>query len=116
MNIKLQLILIIAAIIFTLFVIRVTNKKKMNFNYTMVWIIFSAIILLLAIFPNIISGFATLIGIETPVNALFLVFIFVLIVIDLYLSIEYSKSNDKIIILTQEIALLKKEMGEKNEK
>lgn len=114
MNIKLQIILIIVSTIFSLFVIKVTSKKKMNFNYTMIWIIFSIIILILALFPNIISSFSNLIGIEIPVNALFLVFIFVLILINLFLSIEVSKLNDKIILLTQEVALLKKEKGDKN--
>lgn len=116
MSEKLQFILIIAAIIFFLFVIVVTNKKKMNFNYTMMWIVFSIIILILAIFPNITIGFSNMIGIEIPTNALYLVFIFALIVINLFLSMEVSKSNDKIITLTQEIALLKKQIGEQNEK
>ena len=53
MNIRLQVILIISSIIFFLFVLLVTNKKKMNFNYTMLWMIFSLAILILALFPNI---------------------------------------------------------------
>lgn len=115
MNIRLQVILIISSIIFFLFVLLVTNKKKMNFNYTMLWMIFSLTILILALFPNITVVFSEIIGIEVPVNALFLFFIFIEMVINLFLAIETSKLNNKIITLTQEIAILKEKTGEKNE-
>ena len=54
--------------------------------------------------------------IETPVNALFLIFIFLLIVVVFYLSAEVSKMQNKITTLVQENSLIKKKIEDELEK
>ena len=110
----LQIILIISTILFAIFIIVKTSKKKMNYKLTILWLCFSLMIIILAIFPQIITWIAKTIHIETPVNALFLMFIFLLIVIVFYLSAEISKLQTKMTILIQENALLNRKMEEKS--
>ena len=69
--------------------------------------------MILALFPQIVMWISKTIHIETPVNALFLMFIFLLIVIVFYLSAELSKIQNKVTILIQENALLNKKMEER---
>lgn len=108
----LQILLIIATILFTIFIIVKTSRKKLNYKLTLLWLCFGLFIIILAIFPQIIIGISKLLHIETPVNALFLIFIFLLIVVVFYLSAEVSKMQNKITILTQENALIKKKIEE----
>ena len=77
---------------------------------------FCLFIIILAIFPQIIISTSKILHIETPVNALFLIFIFLLIVVVFYLSAELSKIQNKITILVQENSLLKKKIEEEAEK
>lgn len=112
----LQIILIIATIFFAIFIIAKTGKKKLNYKLTILWLCFSLFIVVLAIFPQIVNYLASLLHIETPVNALFLMFIFLLIVITFYISAEISKIQDKVTVLIQENALLKKKLEDKEEK
>lgn len=107
MNIILQVILIICAILFCIFILIVTKRKKLSFKYTLLWLIFGIITLLLAIFPDIVMNFSRLMHIEEPTNALFLIYIFLIIIIIFYISIAFSKMFEKMTKLIQENALLR---------
>ncbi len=116
MNKILQILLIIGTILFTIFIIVKTSRKKLNYKLTLLWLCFCLFIIILAIFPQIIISTSKILHIETPVNALFLIFIFLLIVVVFYLSAELSKIQNKITILVQENSLLKKKIEEEAEK
>ena len=115
MNKVLQIILIVATGIFCLFILTVTRKKKLSYKYTLVWLFFGIVTLLCAIFPSIIKGFAKLVHIAEPTNALFLIYIFLIRVIIFYISIAFSKMNEKLTSLIQKNAILEYKIS-KNEK
>ncbi len=106
MNTILQIILIIGTILFCIFILAVTKKKRLSFKYTLVWLIFGVMTLICAIFPSIVTGLSQLLHIEEPTNALFLIYIFLLIVIAFYISTSFSKLYEKVTGLIQENALL----------
>lgn len=118
MNTNLQVILIISTVLFCLFILSVTYKKKLSYKYTLLWLSFGLITLLCAIFPNIVSQFSKLMHIKEPTNALFLIYIFLIIVIIFYVSVAFSKLYEKVTKLIQENAILsyKLDMLEKAEK
>ena len=70
------------------------------------WLCFGIITLICAIFPNIVIGISKIIHIEEPTNALFLIYIFLIIVIIFYISIAFSKLFEKVTTLVQENAIL----------
>lgn len=107
MNTTLQIILIVSTILFCIFILVVTRKKKLSFKYTLLWLIFGVITLLLAIAPAIVINFSNLIHIAEPTNALFLIYIFLIIVIIFYISIAFSKLFEKVTKLIQENAILR---------
>ena len=116
MSLTLQILLIIATILFTIFIIVKTSRKKLNYKLTLLWLCFGLFIIILAIFPQIIMEISKILHIETPVNALFLIFIFLLIVVVFYLSAEVSKMQNKITTLVQENSLIKKKIEDELEK
>lgn len=116
MDITLQIILIVLAIIFVGFILTVTKKKQLSYRYTLLWLFFSFVIVLIAIFPQIIMSIAKFIHIETPVNALFLIAIGAMILIIFFMTIGYSKHSEKITKLVQTNALLEKRIRELEDK
>lgn len=120
MNGILQIILIVATILFCVFILAVTRTKKLSYKYTLLWLCFGLITLLCAIFPGIINTIAELLHIAEPTNALFLVYIFLMIVIIFYISLAFSKLHERVTTLVQENAILasrleklEKQIGEK---
>ena len=54
MNKILQFILIGVTFLFCIFILVVTQKKKLSYKYTLLWLLFGFITLLCAVFPSII--------------------------------------------------------------
>ena len=106
MNQILQYVLIGAAFLFCIFILVVTQKKKLSYKYTFLWLLFGIITLLCAIFPSIIVNISKVIHVAEPTNALFLIYIFLIIMIIFYISLALSKMFEKVTTLIQENALL----------
>lgn len=113
MNLSLQLSLLLGAGVTLIFVILVSNYIKMNIRYTVVWITWAGTILILSVFPELIDKIAIALSISTPVNAIFLIFIFLSYLMNYYLFFKVSQQNEQIKSLTYEIAKLRKENNEK---
>lgn len=113
MSISLRIGLLIASIIALLFVVFCVIKKKLNIKYSIVWILWALLSLIMAAFPETFYGLSDLLGIEMPVNAVFLIMTTLLYGLSFYSYIMISKHNDEIIKLTYEISSLRKQLEEK---
>lgn len=109
-SLKLQLILLAGSLICLVLLINFIRKYRLELKYSMLWFVVTIISVVLSIFPTILNGISSLMGIELPVNALFLLTFLGLIMIILSLTLELSKSTTKIKELSQEVGILKHEM------
>ena len=67
------------------------------------------VLIIFSLFPWLVTLFTRLIGMQLPVNFIFMVFIFVLMTKLFFMTIELSTLENKVKDLTQEIALAEKE-------
>ena len=114
MSVGLRIGLLVASIIALLFVLFFVAKRKLNIKYSIVWIIWALLALVMSIFPQTFYEFSHVLGIEMPVNGVFLIMIGLLYGLTFYVYVMISKHNEEIIKLTYEISSLKKELEEKN--
>lgn len=115
MNTRTQILVIVIAVLALLMIGQLIRKKKMELKYALLWIILSISILILGIFPQLITVLANFFGVQTPVNMLFFVgFCFSLLII-FSLSTALSRNSEKIKKLAQELALLEKQNNEKDQ-
>ena len=104
----LRIVMLVAVAVYFYLVLRLLKKKSLNLKYTLRWLLSGIIMLILAVFPQILNGFATAVGIYEPTNALFAVIFFCIIIILMSLTAIVSKLNEKSKRLIQSIALLEK--------
>lgn len=116
MSLVLQLFLIVCVLLFIAAIVRYLVLKKLNLKYTLVWLLSALLMLVIAIFPGIISFFTKLIGIQVASNAVFFFAILFLFVIVLTLTAIVSGLNNRIYRLVQTQALLEKRIRELEEK
>ena len=110
MSLRLQIVIGFIVLAMILFIANMVRKKKIDLRYALSWLCLAVIILLLDVFPQIVFGFAELIGISVPSNMVFFVgFIFVVILI-YSVTVSVSRLSLKVKRLTQELALLREEM------
>lgn len=116
MEIGLKTGLLIASLCVFICILFFVIKRKLNIKYSIVWILWSLLTLIMAIFPEIFYGVSDFLGIEMPVNAVFLIMIFLLYLLTFYVYIMISKHNEEIIKLTYEVASLRKQLEDTKKK
>lgn len=80
------------------------------------WILFSFVLVLLSIFPQIVDLIKDLLGIASAVNCIFLVIIFFLIMKIFGMSIKVSQLENKLLGLTQRYAIDQNMLQDEKEK
>ena len=107
-----QVLLIFGAILMTYFILKRIRQSKLQIEYAIFWIIFSGILLIFSIFPFLVALLTRLIGMELPVNFIFLLFILILILKAFFQTIETSALENKVRNLTQRLAIEEKDRQE----
>jgi len=114
-----RVVLIVVSLLTFFGIVKKIRNAKVQIENSIFWIGFSALLLLLSIFPGIANFVSDLLGIYSTVNFIFLFVIFVLLVHQFSNSLKISQLEDKIKELTQEIAvreLRKKDIEREKEK
>ena len=107
-----QVLLILGAICMTYFIMKKIRQSKLQIEYAIFWIIFSGILLVFSVFPFLVAMMTRAIGMELPVNFIFLLFILILILKAFFQTIETSTLENKVRNLTQRLAIEEKERQE----
>ena len=107
-----QVLLIFGAVLMTYFILKKIRQSKLQIEYAIFWIIFSAILLIFSVFPFLVAFVTKLIGMELPVNFIFLLFILILILKAFFQTIETSALENKVKNLTQRLAIEEKDRQE----
>ncbi len=113
---NLRILLIIFSILFFCIVLRLISKKKIQINNSLFWLFSAVLIFLVALFPNFISFFTKLIGFETTSNFVIGIILTLLLLDTLLLTIYLAEQNKKIVLLIQEVSMLKQNVGDKEGK
>lgn len=109
MNITLKIEMVLVAVITLFLIIHVLNNKNMSIRYSIVWMILPLFFLIMALFSDQMIELANSLGFELLSNMIFFITCGILFIISFSLTIIVSNLNKKMVKLTQEVALLKKE-------
>ncbi len=115
MSLVLRIFLIVVSFISIIYVIRRIRKAKLRIDYSLFWIIVSVLIMLLAIFSGVAIRLATMMGVMSAVNLIYLVMIFILLLHNFSMTMKISSLESKINNLTEEIAIREKINNDKKE-
>ncbi len=109
MTTRIQIIIIVGALLAILYVFHLMKKKLINFKYGLGWCLAAFIIIVFAAFPVLLDRLSSLLGIELPINMLF--FFGMILMGGLIFSLSKTVSNlsDSVKRLSQEIAIIRKD-------
>ena len=112
MNLRLQIVIAIGAIITFLYIANKVRTGKLELKYALVWFLVDVLLLLFDVFPNLLNCLTRLLGISLPINMLsFLGLVFVLMII-FSQTIIISNLARRCKRLIQEVGLLNKKVEE----
>ena len=105
MSVTLRVVLLLSALITAMWILRKIYKCKVKLGDAIFWFCMAILLAILGIFPEVAYWCTAVIGIQAPVNFIFL-FVLALVIEKLFtLSIKVSQLEDKITVLSAEVAL-----------
>ena len=115
MSKTLLIFMLLAVALYFALLIFFLRRKRISLKYSLLWLFSGIVMLLLALFPQLLSWVAASVGIVTPVNALFAVALFCIIIL-MSLTAIVSKQNAQLVQLAQANALLEQRVRELEER
>lgn len=116
MTLTLRIVLIVASVLVVFYTIRKIRKSQLNIDDSVFWIGFSVMLLIMSIFPQIVTFFTHLLGIASPVNFVFLFVIFLILIKLFKLAIDLSITKHRLNHLIQRIAIINHDVDENTSK
>ena len=110
MSLVLRIALIVGVVVYMAFVLVLLRKKRLNLKYSLLWMFTAVVLLLCAIFPQIVTFVAFVLGIQSQVNAIFLIVVFFMLLLLISLTSIVSKQKGEIRTLVQQVAIIEKRL------
>ena len=107
---KVQIFSIIISLLLAIVIFYLIRKKKLKEQYSLLWFLTVAVMLLLSLWEGLLFKISSLLGIAVPSNALFMLALLFMFVISLHYSILVSRLTDQSKMLAQRLALLDQEL------
>lgn len=105
MSATLRGLLIVASIVTVIWILRNIRKFKVKMEDAIFWTFFGAILLVFALVPELSIELSHMLGFISPANLIYVVIIFLLLEKIFTLSIIVSQLEEKVSILSAEVAL-----------
>ena len=101
-----RIILFVASVCFLIIVLRFIRRQHLSVSHSLLWLVLGIAGIAAALIPSWVFALSCLLGFELPVNLIFFVCIFFLIVAVLSISMVASSQADMIRSLVQDVSLL----------
>jgi hypothetical protein len=107
---RLTILSVVVAFAALILVFELLRRRRLREKYAVIWVVISVGILVVAIFPGLLGGIATMLGIQTPSNLLFFTSLLVLFAVSLQLSREVGLLEEQTRRLAEETGALRLRM------
>ncbi len=114
MSALLRVEMIVLALVFITIVFVTVNKRSLQMRYSLIWLLISFAMIVIAFFPQLIMWLSDVVQIQTPSNFLYLLAVFALLMIAFSHTVNLSKQSEKIKRLTQMVSIEKYLQEEKS--
>lgn len=112
MVLSLRITLAVGILLFTLILFHYLRKQKLYLKYTLLWLFADLIMIVLMIFPEIVSAAAKLAGVVDVTNMVFMFVGAMALLILLGMTVIVTTLSNRIYRLTQQQAILEKRVRE----
>lgn len=101
----LRIEMLVIAILFVIMVFTTVNRQRLRMSDSLIWLLVSLGLIILALVPQIARWISDLVGIETPANLLYLLGMFFLLAVAFFLTVRVSTMADKVKKLIQTVSI-----------
>ena len=110
MSTNLIILLLSFCILFGIYIFINIFKRKISLQQSLMWFSYVILMIIALVSPTVDNYLAKILGFEVTSNMIFFFCFVILIIICFNLTKIISKEKEKVIMLAQELAILKKEL------
>jgi hypothetical protein len=99
---------LVAVVLIT--IVQLLRTRRLREKYATAWIAVAFVVVVVGVFPDLLSWLAGRVGVQTPVNLLFALGGVVLLVVCIQFSVEITSLEAETRTLAEEIALLRHDL------
>lgn len=110
MNFVSRVISIAISLSLLFFIFNLVRQNKLKEKYALVWLLTGIAIFILAIAQNLLNWLTYILGINMPINAVFFLGFFFIILINIHFSLAISNLMEQNKKIAQQVALLETEL------
>jgi hypothetical protein len=92
------------------YIFRLVRRRRMGGRYALLWSAVSIVLLVLAVWPGLLTWLSELVGVHYPPALFLLILTGFLFVVVIHFSYELTRLEDRSRILAEEVALLRAEI------
>ncbi len=106
---------IVASILIMVFVVELVRRRKLREEYSWLWLLTGAVIILLVVWYELLVFITHLIGAIAPTTTLFIFGLLFLMLISLHYSLQISKLSHQVKEMAQQLTLLKDQVENRSD-
>ena len=112
MTLRIQIILLILLAAGLAVIVNMVRKRVLELKYVLAWLFADLVLVVLVLFPRLISDLSRLLGIYSPMNMIFFLGFLLSLIILFTLTVALSKATASSRRMSQTIALLHRALQE----
>lgn len=97
-------------------IVELLRRRQLGEKYAVLWLFVGVLLLVFAIFPGLLIGLASGLGVAVPTNLMFFIGILFLVGVVLHLSWEVSRLENETRKLAEDLAILQLEVSQIQER
>jgi hypothetical protein len=109
----------LASIVFSVavfcIVFEMVRRRRLQERYALLWLAASLVLVLLAVWAQLLDSVASLVGIATPANAFFVIAFAFLLLLLLHMTAVASQLSDETRVLAQRLAIVEQRLRERQD-
>ena len=112
MNYRIQIFAIVGALVAVGLIFELIRKRKLLEQYSILWFVSAVILIVLAVWRDLLEVIARIMGVYYAPSALFLIALFLGVILFVHFTLVISKLTRQNVRLAQELGLLRAELEE----
>jgi hypothetical protein len=98
---------VVAGLVVLALTVELLRRRALREKYAALWLVVSLAAVVFAVFPQLLSWLARVLGFQVPSNLLFAIVALVLLVVSMQFSLEVGRQESRSQRLAEEVALLR---------
>ncbi|GHE42800.1 hypothetical protein GCM10017673_51300 [Streptosporangium violaceochromogenes] len=98
---------LLGAVITVVVVFEMLRRRKLREKYAVFWVLVAAVMATIALAPGVLAAAARITGVQVPANLLFFAGSLVLVAVNVQLSSEIGRLEERTRTLAEQVALLR---------